>query len=74
MYPFIVTLEGNALHGPILQKDYVQLENQWETPPEDLQRDLTKLVEHQNPQQERNLRAPTWKNLSTRDPIRRRVR
>ncbi|KAI4545077.1 hypothetical protein MG293_005343 [Ovis ammon polii] len=49
MYPFIVTLEGNALHGPILQKDYVQLENQWETPPEDLQRDLTKLVEHQNP-------------------------
>lgn len=31
MYPFIVTLEGNALHGPILQKDYVQLENQWET-------------------------------------------
>ncbi|XP_026948279.1 zinc finger protein 449 [Sagmatias obliquidens] len=49
MYPFIVTLEGNALHGPILQKDYVQLENQWEPPPEDLQRDLTKLVEHQNP-------------------------
>ncbi|XP_059739593.1 zinc finger protein 449 [Bos taurus] len=49
MYPFIVTLEGNALHGPILQKDYVQLENQWETPPEDLQGDLTKLVEHQNP-------------------------
>uniref|UniRef100_A0A7N5P8D6 Zinc finger protein 449 n=1 Tax=Ailuropoda melanoleuca TaxID=9646 RepID=A0A7N5P8D6_AILME len=49
MYPFIVTLEGNALHGPILQKDYVQLENQWESPPEDLQTDLTKLVEHQAP-------------------------
>ncbi|MBZ3876429.1 Zinc finger protein 449 [Sciurus carolinensis] len=49
MYPFVVTLEGNALHGPILQKDYVQLENQWEPPPEDLQTDLAKLVEHQNP-------------------------
>ncbi|KAL4681163.1 hypothetical protein H8957_006941 [Semnopithecus entellus] len=49
MYPFIVTLEGNALQGPILQKDYVQLENQWETPPEDLQTDLAKLVDQQNP-------------------------
>lgn len=49
MYPFLVTLDGNALHGPILPKDYVQLENQWETPPEDLQTDLTKLVDHQNP-------------------------
>lgn len=49
MYPFIVTLEGNALHGPILQKDYVQLENQWEPPPEDLQTDLTKLVDNQSP-------------------------
>ncbi|OBS74388.1 hypothetical protein A6R68_15062, partial [Neotoma lepida] len=49
MYPFVVTLEGNALHGPILQKDYVQLENQWEPPPEDLQTDLTKLVDPQNP-------------------------
>lgn len=48
MYPFLVTLEGNALHDPSLQKDYVQLENQWEKPPEDLQTDLTKLVDHQN--------------------------
>ncbi|XP_049622630.1 zinc finger protein 449 [Suncus etruscus] len=45
MYPFVVTLEGNSLHGPILQKDFEQLENQWETPPEDLQADLTKLVD-----------------------------
>ncbi|XP_019570261.2 zinc finger protein 449 [Rhinolophus sinicus] len=49
MYPFLVTLEGNALHGPILQKDYVQLENQWGSPPEDLQTDLTKLVDNQSP-------------------------
>ncbi|KAG8504578.1 Zinc finger protein 449, partial [Galemys pyrenaicus] len=49
LYPFIVTLEGNALHGPILQKDYGQLENQWETPPEDLPTDITKLVDYQSP-------------------------
>ncbi|XP_016078751.1 PREDICTED: zinc finger protein 449 [Miniopterus natalensis] len=49
MYPFLVPLEGNALPDPILQKDYVQLENQWEKSTEDLQTDLTKLVDHQNP-------------------------
>nr|XP_003420914.1 zinc finger protein 449 [Loxodonta africana]XP_010598729.1 zinc finger protein 449 [Loxodonta africana]XP_023395725.1 zinc finger protein 449 [Loxodonta africana] len=48
MYPFIVALEGNALHGPILQKDYEPLENPWEPPPEELQTDLTKLVNPQN--------------------------
>ncbi|XP_037677783.1 zinc finger protein 449 [Choloepus didactylus] len=48
IYPFIVTLEGNSLHGSILQKDYEQLENQWEKPPEELQTDLTKLVDDQN--------------------------
>lgn len=49
IYPFVVTLEENALHGPILQKEYEQLEHQWEAPPEGLQTDLTKFVDEENP-------------------------
>ncbi|XP_075395302.1 zinc finger protein 449 [Tenrec ecaudatus] len=48
MYPFVVTLEGNALHGPILQKDCAPLENPWAPPPEELQTDLAKLATPQN--------------------------
>ncbi|XP_055986298.1 zinc finger protein 449 [Sorex fumeus] len=69
MYPFVVSLEGDSLHGPILQKDFEQLENQWEPPPEDLQADLTNLVEEQGPSIGENPESSTLEEpLNSKSP------
>ncbi|XP_058147245.1 zinc finger protein 449-like [Dasypus novemcinctus] len=48
MYPFTITLEDNALHGSLLQKNYEQLGYQWNNLPEVVKTDVTRLVDHQN--------------------------